>query len=201
VTRPKASGRRLSPRFRQALDWAAVLHEHQLRKGGQIPYVAHLLGVASLVLEDGGSEDEAIAALLHDAVEDQDVTLAEIEDRFGPDVARIVDGATDSDEFPKPPWGPRKEAFLARLREQSPDVLRVVLADKLHNARATLWDYRLQGPKLWRIFHAGERGTLWFYREALAIFRERHPGPMTAELDRVIGELERLIAEGKAGER
>ena len=187
----------LGKRFREALAYASDLHATQRRKGGDIPYVAHLLGVCSLVLEDGGTEDEAIAALLHDAVEDQDVELAQIEQRFGAAVARIVDGCTDSDEWPKPPWNQRKTLFLERLRAQPPEVLRVVLADKLHNARATLWDYRQQGDELWRIFHAGEDGTLWYYREALAIFRELHPGPMTDELERVLTELESLIAAGR----
>ena len=195
----KATGKaQLGARFRDALAYAAEQHQHQRRKGGDIPYVAHLLGVASLVLEDGGSEDEAIAALLHDAVEDQDIAPAEIAERFGSTVARIVEGCTDSDDWPKPPWRPRKEQFLERLRTQDPDVLRVVLADKLHNARATLWDYRLRGEELWRIFHGGMEGTLWYYREALAIFRERHPGPMTDELERVVQELEGLI-HGEGG--
>ncbi|UCF28016.1 MAG: HD domain-containing protein, partial [Chloroflexota bacterium] len=131
----------LTDRFEEALIYAARLHAEQKRKRSSVPYFAHLLGVTSLVLEDGGEEDEAIAALLHDAVEDQGgvETLMDIRLKFGSEVADIVDALTDSYTDPKPPWRERKEAFIASIRTASPAVIRVSLADKVYNARATLW--------------------------------------------------------------
>lgn len=148
----------LTDRFRSALDCAFELHATQRRKAGGpgVPYVGHLLGVCSLVIEDGGSEDEAIAALLHDAVEDQggQPTLDQIRSRFGQPVAYIVDHFTDTDVIPKPPWRERKETYIARLNEPgtTAGILRVVAADKLHNARAILDDYRRYGDRLWERF-------------------------------------------------
>ena len=133
----------LSSRFDDALCWAHDLHRHQLRKGTPVPYIAHLLAVTAIVLEHCGSEDEAIAALLHDAVEDQGgpATRAEIQRRFGEHVAAIVDGCTDADTIPKPPWQQRKEAYLAHLvGETSPSVRLVSSADKLHNVRSIIAD-------------------------------------------------------------
>src|SRR5262249_41201230 len=137
----------LSSRFREALVFAAELHRDQVRKGTTVPYVAHLLGVAGIVLEHGADEDEAIAALLHDAVEDQGgpPTREAIRRRFGERVAAIVDGCTDADKTPPPPWRARKEACVAHVRHASPSVLLVSAADKLHNSRAILNDYRLDG--------------------------------------------------------
>ncbi len=141
----------LTRRFEEALSFAARLHEQQKRKGTDIPYVSHLLAVAAIVLEDGGDEDEAVAALLHDAVEDQGgkATLQVIRKRFGDRVAGIVAGYTDSDETPKPPWRERKEKYIAHLRHAPHEVLRVSVADKLHNARAILRDLRKHGERLW----------------------------------------------------
>lgn len=135
----------LSERFEEALAYAVRLHASQNRKGTETPYVAHLLGVVALVLEDGGDEDEAIAALLHDAIEDQGdkVTLEQVRSRFGERVARIVQGCTDADTIPKPPWKKRKESYVEHVRHAPPDVRRVSLADKLNNAQAILRDYRL----------------------------------------------------------
>ena len=140
----------LSTRFVEALAFAIEAHGDQRRKGGEIPYVAHLLGASSLVLEAGGDEDMAIAGLLHDTIEDTDTTAGEIEARFGPRVAAIVEACTDSHEQPKPPWRERKERYLAHLRSaQTPtEVLVVSRADKLHNARAILMDYRDVGDEL-----------------------------------------------------
>jgi len=137
----------LTSRFENALVYAAQLHARQVRKRSNVPYIAHLLGVTSLVLEDGGQEDEAIAALLHDAVEDQGgiETLKEIQQKFGLEVADIVIGVTDAISDPKPPWRERKEAYIASIRTASPAVLRVSLADKVYNARATLRDIRREG--------------------------------------------------------
>jgi len=189
----------LSDRFYAALDYAARLHGGQQRKGTAVPYVSHLMAVASLVLEHGGDEDEAIAALLHDAVEDQGgrETAADIDARFGRRVAEIVAGCTDADTQPKPPWRPRKEAHLARLRDSSPSVRLVVTADKLHNARSITLEYRASGEALWSRFSGGREGTLWYYRaavEALTAAGPERGSALLRELARVVEELERLTA-------
>jgi (p)ppGpp synthase/HD superfamily hydrolase len=179
-----------------ALVYAAELHERQMRKGTRIPYVAHLMSVASLVLEDGGDEDEAIAGLLHDAVEDQGgrSTLDVIRSRFGRRVAHIVEECSDAETLPKPPWRERKERYLEHLKVADRGVLRVALADKLHNARAVLADYRTLGEGLWSRFNAGRDETLWYYSRVLKVCRKRVASPLVDELDRTILELERLIA-------
>jgi len=184
----------LSLRFTEALTWAAQLHQSQVRKGSPVPYVAHLLGVASLVLEAGGDEDETIAALLHDAAEDQGglEVLAEIRSRFGERVAAIVDGCTDTYLVPKPPWRQRKEAYLAHLREAGPEVRLVSLADKLHNARSILRDLRVQGSRVFEKFNGGRDGTLWYYSALAQAFRELEEGFMVDELERVVGQIWRL---------
>lgn len=188
----------VSSRFRSALDYAAELHAQQLRKGTTIPYLSHLLGVTSLVLEHGASEDEAIAALLHDAVEDAGgaPVLVEIRRRFGPAVAEIVDGCTDADTVPKPPWRQRKEGYLAHLREASSSVRLVAAADKLHNARAILADYRAIGEALWSRFSGGKGGVLWYYRGCVEALRDGGPKTLVDELERVVSELERLTQGG-----
>src|SRR6266480_7081738 len=137
----------LTSRFEEAITFATQLHAKQLRKGTTIPYIAHLLAVTALVLENGGSEDEAIAALLHDAIEDQGgaATREEIRRRFGNMVVAIVDGCTDAEVVPKPPWRGRKEAYISHLRQASPAVRLISAADKLHNARTILADYRVLG--------------------------------------------------------
>jgi GTP pyrophosphokinase len=186
----------LTQRFEDALIFATRLHGTQVRKGTAIPYAAHLLAVASLVLEDGGDEDETIAALLHDAVEDQGgpATLEAIRARFGERVAGIVQGCTDAETTPKPPWPERKERYLEHLRQAPREVLRVSAADKLHNARAILIDYRTLGDALWTRFNAeaGQDNILRYYRALADIFRDRSPGPLAAELGRVVAELHRL---------
>ncbi len=186
----------LTDRFSDALRYAADVHRTQLRKGTAIPYVSHLLAVCSLVLEDGGGEDEAIAALLHDAVEDQGGRgrLEEIRRRFGDHVAHIVDGCTDAEAIPKPPWRERKERYIAHLRSASPEVLRVSAADKVHNARAILADYRVLGEPLWERFNGGRDGTLWYYRTLASVLGQAGAGHLADELDRVVSEIERLAA-------
>jgi len=185
----------LTSRFDQACAYAARLHANQTRKGTNIPYLAHLLAVASLVLEDGGDEDEAVAALLHDAVEDQggQATLEEIRRRFGEHVAGIVAGCTDADTMPKPPWKERKERYIAHIRQASSEVRRVSIADKLHNARSILRDYRALGEGFWERFSAGKDDQLWYYRELVKAFREAGSGEMLEELDRVVSDLEQLV--------
>ncbi|HVP74873.1 MAG TPA: HD domain-containing protein [Gaiellaceae bacterium] len=189
----------LGERFLDALPYAARLHGPQKRKGTSTPYVAHLLGVCSLVLEDGGDEDEAIAALLHDAVEDQDGRsperlLAEIRDRFGERVASIVDECTETLERPKPPWPERKAAYLAHLEHASASALRVSLADKLYNASVILRDYRLHGDELWARFNpdGGKERILRYYTDLVELFGRRSKSPMTQELARIVAELKSI---------
>src|SRR5579863_9659412 len=187
----------LTPRFEEALVCATQLHAEQTRKGTTIPYISHLLAVTSLVLEQGGNEDEAIAALLHDAVEDQGGADAreKIRRLFGDTVVAIVDGCSDTDVMPKPPWRARKERYIARLRSVSPSVRLVSAADKLHNVRSILADYRIFGEVLWSRFNGGKAGTLWYYRAATDALREAGPSPLLDELDRTLTELERLANE------
>ncbi|MFQ5802984.1 MAG: HD domain-containing protein [Candidatus Methylomirabilales bacterium] len=187
---------KISPRFEQALQYAASLHATQTRKETGIPYIAHLMSVAALVLEDGGDEEEAIAALLHDAVEDQGgrPILEEIRQRFGERVARIVDGCTDADTVLQPPWRQRKEQYLVDIRHAPSDVRRVSSADKLHNARAILADFRREGDGIWVRFKGDKEGTLWYYRSLVTAFREGGSGFIVDELDRIVTELERLAS-------
>ncbi len=184
----------LSSRFTEALTYATQLHAQQIRKGSGIPYVAHLLGVASLALEYGANEDEAIAALLHDAIEDQggNATRCEIHRRFGDRVVAIVDGCTDSDVTPKPPWRERKEAYIAHIPAASASVRLVSAADKLYNARSLVRDYYQVGEALWSRFQGRKIGTLWYYRAVLEAFRQVETTPIIQELDRVVQELEQL---------
>jgi GTP pyrophosphokinase len=185
----------LSPRFDDALVYAHRLHVGHTRKGSGIPYISHLLAVTAIVLEHGGTEDEAIAALLHDAIEDQGgpATRAEIHRRFGENVRAIVDGCTDAETVPKPEWRPRKEAYIAHIRHASPSIRLVSASDKLHNARAILNDYRQHGETLWSRFNGGRDGTLWYYRALVNTFREAGSTPLIEELERTVCELERLV--------
>jgi (p)ppGpp synthase/HD superfamily hydrolase len=185
---------KLTARFEEALQYAARLHAKQLRKGSNIPYVSHLLAVTAIVLEDGGSEDEAIAALLHDAIEDQggDPTRQEICRRFGEKVVAMVNGCTDAEVIPKPPWLERKKKHLEHLRKAPSEVIRISAADKLHNARAVLSDFRQHGHTIWARFKGGKEGSLWHYRRLVEVFREAGPSVIVEELGRVVAELERL---------
>ncbi len=181
-------------RFADALGYATRLHRSQTRKSTDIPYVTHLLAVAALVGEAGGDEDEAIAALLHDAVEDQggEATLVEIRERFGPRVADIVVSCTDAWEQPKPPWRARKEAWLASLETASPSVLLVSTADRLHNARSMLADLRRHGASLWERFNAGRDEQLWLYRAVIDLYRRRGaPAHLVDALARVVDAIDR----------
>jgi (p)ppGpp synthase/HD superfamily hydrolase len=185
-----------SHRFDDALVLTHQLHAKQKRKGTPIPYVGHLLAVTSIVIENGGTEDEAIAALLHDAIEDQggDRVRRVIRERFGENVLAIVEGCTDTDETPKPPWRKRKEDYIAHVRHASPSVRLVSMADKLHNARSILQDYRVYGDAVWRRFNGGQDGSLWYYRSLVDVFRESGASPLLDELDRVVSTLESLTA-------
>ncbi len=181
----------LGPDFDIALRFASDTHRGQKRKGSEVPYVSHLLAVCALVLENGGTEAEAIAALLHDAPEDcgGQPMLDEIRRRFGDEVAEIVEGCTDTLEDPKPAWRPRKQAYIEHLREAPRSVLLVANADKLHNARAVLADYEVVREDLWERFNGGREGTLWYYRALDEVFREHAPGPLANELHRVVEQL------------
>lgn len=184
----------LSTRFEDALVLSAQLHATQKRKGTDIPYTSHLLAVCSLVLEHGGSEDQAIAALLHDAVEDQGgiETLHKIRDRFGDPVANIVDHCTDAYEEPKPEWRTRKEQYLAGIAEKPLDASLVSCADKLHNARAILNDLRQIGDDLWSRFTGGKEGTLWYYRSLAEAFEVSLGNALSAELKATVDEMHTL---------
>lgn len=176
---------KLSESFYHALQLAFELHRDQQRKGSGVPYLSHLLSVAALVLEAGGDEEEAIAGLLHDAVEDQGglETLARIRAGFGERVADIVLACSDSTEVPKPPWRQRKEAYLAHLEQAAPSVLLVSCADKLHNARSILADHHTVGPALWERFRASRDETLWYYRALVDLFTRRGPQALCAQLE------------------
>ncbi len=190
----------ITDKFKKALDFAFDLHKAQRRKGSKTPYIGHLLSVAGLVFEMGGDEEEAMAALLHDAVEDQGgaPTLDAIRGCFGDRVAGIVAGCSDTDQRPKPPWRERKEAYLAHLATADPSVLRVSLADKIHNARDVLISYRLVGEAVWDRFKGGKEGTLWYYRALALAFRKRLDGGECVwadELTRVVDALEDLSSQ------
>src|SRR5262245_55707540 len=184
-------------RFDRAMLFAHDKHRHQSRKGKKVPYISHLLAVASLVIDNGGSEDEAIGALLHDVAEDQGgrEALAEIDREFGRDVAAIVEGCSDTLETPKPAWRKRKEDYLGHLRTASPSVRLVAAADKLHNARDTLQDYRRLGEAVWSNFNVGREEQLWYYRSVANVLRETGANAIVEELNRVVSEMEWLARE------
>ena len=188
---------RLGPRFLRAFQFAAEKHAGQTRKASSIPYIAHLMGVASLVLEFGGDEDLAIAALLHDVVEDCGgaPVLKEVRRKFGRRVAKIVDGCTDSDTDPKPPWRERKESYIQHLKSADAETRLVSAADKLHNVRSILSDYREVGEAIWSRFNGGRDGTLWYYRALLEEFLRRKPNRLIRELELAVGELEASAME------
>jgi (p)ppGpp synthase/HD superfamily hydrolase len=186
----------LTHRFEEALLYATRLHSDQLRKGSCVPYISHLMAVAALTLEYGGGEDEAIAALLHDAIEDQGgpATRAEILRLFGPRITAIVDGCTDTDEHPKPPWRARKEAYIAHLAKAPRPVRLVSACDKLHNARSLARDYRMCGESLWIRFSGGREGTLWYYRAIVDALQTCEQDLLVQDLDRAVRELESLAS-------
>jgi (p)ppGpp synthase/HD superfamily hydrolase len=186
----------LSPRFQEALVFAAELHANQRRKLSGTPYLGHLLRVTGIVLDYGAGEDEAVAALLHDAVEDQGGAAAreEIRRRFGDAVVRIVDGCSDTDQSPKPPWRVRKEAYLAHLETAGPSVRLVSAADKLDNVRSLTASYRKEGEAIWRHFGGGREGTIWYYRNVIERLKMHEPCPLVDELERAVADLEGVLA-------
>ena len=195
---------KLGPRFLRAFLFASEKHKHQTRKASTIPYITHLMGVASLVLEAGGDEDLAIAALLHDVVEDCGGApmLKEVRRRFGKRVAKIVDGCTDTDVFPKPPWRERKEKYIERLRKEDADTRLVSAADKLNNVRSILSDYRAIGEAIWSRFNGRRDGTLWYYRTLRDEFLRHSPNRITRDFALAVSDLESLAtANPESSER
>ena len=189
---------RYTARFIEALRVAATIHADGVRKATTIPYVSHLLATCAIAMEHGANEDEAIAALFHDAIEDiRPVTAARATiGWFGAEVLRIVEGCTDADSDPKPAWRPRKEAYLAHLAEADRSILLVSASDKLHNARAIVGDLRTIGDQLWVRFTGSRDGTLWYYRALVDAYRENpaHVPALIDELDRTVAEMERLAS-------
>lgn len=192
------------PRFLRSVELAEDVHRGQRRSGTGVTYLAHLLVVAGLVIEDGGDEDQAIAAMLHDAVEDHGgrPLLARISAEFGPRVAGIVEGCSDSlDPGTAEPWIERKRRYLAHLPEVTDDaVLRVALADKVHNARSLVRDLREEGSLVWdRFAERSARDQLWYYGGLLAFFERRRPGSLTNDLGHAVDELAWLVAQDGDG--
>ena len=194
----------LTTRFTSAVDYARHIHIER-RKGTDIPYMAHLLGVASLVMGETGhagfpvTEDMVIAALLHDAAEDQGGLrrLQDIEQNFGPNVARMVEGLSDSlseDSSKKQSWLERKQAYIERLRGEPADVRLISVADKIYNARAILEDYREIGPRVWERFKRGRAEQIWYFDELLAVYKSTGTSRIVEELERVVEELRQISA-------
>jgi (p)ppGpp synthase/HD superfamily hydrolase len=187
----------LGPRLQRAFRYAAEKHRGQTRKATAVPYLSHLMAVASLVLEAGGDEEMAIAALLHDVVEDCGgmPRLREIRRQFGPGVAKIVEGCTDSFTQPKPEWIERKKDYLEEVKRAGRETRLVSSSDKLHNVRTILADYRQHGEAIWERFSGKREGTLWYYR-ALSEEYSRTPDRISRELEIAVRELERLCGDG-----
>ena len=188
----------LTDRFDDALAYASKLHRLQKRKGNDIPYISHLLAVAAIAIENGADENQAIAALLHDAVEDQGglAQLEAIRARYGDDVAQMVADCTDTHEEPKPAWRPRKEAYIASLAHKPARSLAVSLADKTHNASAINADLRAHGEAVWSRFTGGRDGSLWYYRALANAFREHAPGIAAERFASEVDEMEELAVRG-----
>jgi len=188
---------KLSPNFEDALIYATQAHCDQTRKKTGIPYIAHVLGVTAIALEYGANETEAIGALLHDTVEDCGGAerLHDIQKRYGDDVAKIVDGCTDTDEIQKPPWRARKEAYVAHLKDSDTSTRLVSAADKLHNTRAILADLRRHGSEVFERFSGKKDGALWYYRALVTAFRQHGDHTdLIDELDRIVTQVEKLSA-------
>jgi len=183
-------------RMAEAFAFAAGAHREQLRKDTTIPYVSHLMSVSALVLEHGGDEDQALAGLLHDVIEDCGVEYEPvIRHLFGERVASIVRSCTDADVIPKPDWRVRKEAYIQHLREAGSDALLVSACDKLHNARSIVSDQRTIGNEMFSRFKAGKDQTLWYYASLAEVFQDRLPGPLADELARTVREMHRIAVD------
>ena len=185
----------LGPRLQRAFRYAAEKHDGQTRKQTAVPYLSHLMAVASLVLEAGGDEDMAIAALLHDVVEDCGgmPRLCEVRKKFGPRVGKIVEGCTDSFGEPKPEWVERKKDYLHELKDADAETRLVSASDKLHNVRTILADYRQDGETIWKRFSGKKEGTLWYYRALSDEYQRRGSNRITRELEIAVAELEHTV--------
>ena len=189
---------KLSEKFEEALIYAARAHGDQIRKKTGIPYIAHILGVTAIALEYGANEAEAIGALLHDTVEDCGGAerLRDVRKKFGDEVAVIVDGCTDTDQTPKPPWLERKRAYLEHLKDSDSSTRLVSASDKLHNTRAILAALRRKGLDVFERFAGKKDGTLWYYRALVTAFRQHGDhADLIDELDRVVSEIEKFVRE------
>jgi (p)ppGpp synthase/HD superfamily hydrolase len=189
---------KLSEKFEEALIYATHAHGDQTRKKTGIPFVAHILGVTAIALEYGANETEAIGALLHDTVEDCGGAdrLRDIREKFGDDVARIVDGCTDTYETPKPPWMERKRAYIKHLKDSDCPTRLVSASDKLHNTRALLAELRRHGLEVFERFAGKKDGTLWYYRTLVTAFRQHGDhSDLIDELDRVVSDIETFVRE------
>ena len=192
-------GPRLTEKFGKALVYASRLHGGKLRKKTRIPDLGHVLGVTAIALEYGARETEAIAALLHDAAEDAGgiKRLNDIRQRFGPAVAKIVDGCTDSYDEPKPPWLERKKEYVRHVRGAPVSTKLVSAADKLQNVRSLLRNYRDEGDRLWKRYQCGKEGALWYYRALVKAFTGKRIQPLVRDLDIAISELEQIANSGR----
>jgi (p)ppGpp synthase/HD superfamily hydrolase len=190
---------RLGIPLQRAFRYAAEKHTGQTRKQTAVPYLSHLMAVSSLVLEAGGDEDMAIAALLHDVVEDCGgmPRLREVRKQFGTRVAKIVEGCTDSFGDPKPEWMERKKGYLREVKDADAETRLVSAADKLHNVRTILADYRQDGESIWKRFSGKKEGTLWYYRALSDEYQRRNPNRITRELEIAVGELERAVGRNR----
>jgi (p)ppGpp synthase/HD superfamily hydrolase len=193
----------LGPRLQRAFRYAAEKHAGQTRKKTAVPYLSHLMAVASLVLEAGGDEDMAIAALLHDVVEDCGgmPRLREVRKQFGLRVAKMVEGCTDAYVVPKPEWLERKKNYLREVKHADPETRLVSAADKLHNVRTILADYRRDGESIWKRFSGKRKGTLWYYRALSDEYQRRNPNRITPEFEIAVGELERAVGRNHNPQR
>ncbi len=183
----------LTSRFDDAFSYAHEIHHADTRKGHSAPYIGHLMGVSSIVLDDGGSEDEAIGALLHDAAEDHGgrERLDDIRTRFGDAVAKIVEDCTDSWDTPKRPWMDRKREYVEHARALDASSLRVSSADKVHNAYAILRDLRNSGEAVWERFNAPADDVVAYYESLVKAFRHAGGGRLVDELDRIVKGIQR----------
>src|SRR5438093_10321620 len=189
---------KFSRQFEEALIYATRAHGTQTRKQIGIPLIAHILGVTASAHECGANETEAIGALLHDTVEDcgSAERLREIREKFGDDVARIVDGCTDAHETPKPPWLERKRAYIEHLKDSDSSTRLVSASDKLHNTRAILAELRRNGLEVFERFAGKKDGTLWYYRALVTAFRQHGDHTdLVGELDRVVSDIEKFVRE------
>ena len=189
--------------LQRAFRYAAEKHAGQTRKKTAVPYLSHLMAVAALVLEAGGDEDMAIAALLHDVVEDCGgmPRLREVRKQFGTRVAKIVEGCTDAYVVPKPEWLERKKNYLREVKHADAETRLVSAADKLHNVRTILADYRRDGESIWKRFTGKKEGTLWYYRALSDEYRRRGPNRITRELEIAVAELERAVGRNHSPQK